>query len=90
MNLNPETQVHDDMFDIKYRPLDTLHKTMLFEPIRQKIVSHAMFQVTRFVDLGSYIKSFGSLEDYIYQLRDQLMNVVTNPRHKFEEEYLSK
>ena len=45
-----------------------------------------MSKVTRFVDLGLYLKSFNSLEDYISQLRDQLVDEVTNSKHKIIED----
>ena len=63
---------------------------MLFEPITQTRVSHAMFKVTSFVDFRPYLKSFDCLEDYIYQLSGQLTDVVTNPGHKYMEDGLSK
>ena len=30
MNLNPETMLHDDMDNVKYRQLDTLYKPVSF------------------------------------------------------------
>ena len=63
---------------------------MLFEPVRQIRVSHAMFKVISFVEFGSFIKSSNALQYYIYQLRDQLTDEVTNTRHKFIEDDLSK
>ena len=48
-----------------------------------------MFKVTSF-DFGPYLKLFDSLEDYIYQLRDQLTYTFTNARYIFMEDDLSK
>ena len=70
INLNAETSVHDDMYNVKYQRPDTLHELVLFAPIKQIRVHHPMFKVTSFVDFGPYLKSFDSLDDYIYQLRD--------------------
>ena len=39
MNLNPETMVHDDMYNVKYRHIDTLYEPVLFEPLKQKCQS---------------------------------------------------
>ena len=52
MNWNPESTVHDHMHNVKYRQSDTLHEPVLFEPLMQMIVSHAMFKVTSFADFG--------------------------------------
>ena len=51
MNLNPETKVHDDMYNGKYREPDTLYETVLFETLKQFRVSCAKFKVTSFIDL---------------------------------------
>ena len=90
MYLNTTTPMHDDMYNVNYQWSDNLDKLVLFEPIRQIRVSHAILQVTSFVYLGPDSKSFHSLEDYIYQLRGQLADVATNPRHKFMEDDLLK
>ena len=49
MNLNPETTVHDDMYNVKYYNPGDLCEPVLFEPTRQ--ISHAMFKITSFVHL---------------------------------------
>ena len=41
MNLNPETTVHDDMYNVKYGQLDTLYEPVLFESL-SKLVSHTV------------------------------------------------
>ena len=33
MNINPESTVHDDMYNVKYRQTDTLYEPVLFEPL---------------------------------------------------------
>ena len=53
-------------------------------------VSHALFKITSFVDSGPYLKSFDSLEEFIYQLRSYLTDMVMNPRHQFMEDDLLK
>ena len=45
INLNLETMVHNDMYNLKCRQLDTLYEPLLFEPLKQIRVSHAMFKV---------------------------------------------
>ena len=62
----------------------------MFKPVWQIRVTYAIFKVTSFVYPGPYLKLLNSLEDYIYQLRDQLMDVVTNSEHKLMEDNLSK
>ena len=64
-NLNPGTMVYDDMYNMEYRQSDTLHMPVLFEPLKQIRVSHAMFKATSFVEFGPYLRSFFSLERYI-------------------------
>ena len=59
---NPETTVHDDMYNAKYRQPDHLYEPVLFEPLNQFRVSHTMFKVMSYVDFGLYLKSFCSLE----------------------------
>ena len=44
MNLNPETTVHDDMYNVKYRKPDTLYEPILFQPLKKIRVSSAMFK----------------------------------------------
>ena len=58
MNLNADMSVHDGMYNVKYNQPETLHEMMLFEPIRQIGVNHAMFEVTSFVDLRPFFKFF--------------------------------
>ena len=65
MNFNPETKVHDDMYDIKYRQTDTLYETVLFKSLKHIRVSCAMFKVTSFIYFALYSKLFDYLEKYI-------------------------
>ena len=76
MNLNPETTVHDDMYNVKYRQHDTVYQPMFFEPLKQTKVSHSMFKVTSFVDFGPYLKSLSSLVRYTKGLKEQLTNIM--------------
>ena len=62
---------------------------MLFEPLEQIRVRHAMYKVTSFVDLGPYVKSFSSIARYIRWLKNLLIDIVTNPSHKLMEQSLS-
>ena len=82
MNLNPETTVHDDMYTLKYRQPDNLYETVLFEPLKQIRVSHAMFKVTSFVDFRTYLMSFNCLEGCFKQLEKHLTDIITNPTDK--------
>ena len=34
MNLNPETTVHDYMYNVKYRLPNTLYEPVLFKPLK--------------------------------------------------------
>ena len=52
MNVNPETMVPDNMFNLKYRQTNSLYEALLFEPIKQIRVSHAMFKVAICIILG--------------------------------------
>ena len=54
MNLNHETVVHDDMYNVKYRQPVTLYEPLLFEPFKQNRVSCAVFPVTSFIDFRLY------------------------------------
>ena len=49
--------VHADKHDVKYRQPGTVYDAMLFDQLKQSIVSHAIFKVTRFVDFRPYLKS---------------------------------
>ena len=50
-NLNLETTVHDDTNNVKFSHPDTLYELVIFEPLKQIIVSHAMFKVTSVLTL---------------------------------------
>ena len=50
MNLNLKMTLHDDMYNVKYQQPNTLHELVLFEPINQIRVIHAMFNITGFMD----------------------------------------
>ena len=63
MNLNPETMVHNDMYNVKYRQTDTLYEPVLLKQIR---VSCAVFKVTSSVDWAV----FGSSELFRKKLLD--------------------
>ena len=65
MNINPETMVHDGMYNVKCKQQDNLYKPVMFESLMQIRDSHAMFEVLSFVDFRLYLKSFHSLERYI-------------------------
>ena len=60
MNLNPESTVHEDIKNVKYRQKDTLYEPV-FKPLKQIRVSCTLFKVTGFIDFGPYLKSFNSL-----------------------------
>ena len=66
MNLIPKTMVQYDMYNTKYRLMDNFYGPVSFGPLKQIRTSHAMLKVTSFIDFGSYIKSFISLEKNIY------------------------
>ena len=59
---------------------DTLYEPVLFEPLK-KLVSHAMFEVTCFIDFGPYLESFNSLEKCIGWLDKWLTDIVKNSNH---------
>ena len=80
--------VHDDMYNVKCRQMDTLYESLLFEPFKQIRISHAMFKMTSFIDFGPYFKSFLSLEKYVEQEKGQLTNIVKNSNHIFMEQNL--
>ena len=65
MNFNPETMEHYGIYNVKYTQPNTLYEPVLLKPLKQIIVSHAMFKVTSFVDIGPCLKSFSSLQRYI-------------------------
>ena len=88
MKLNTETMVHGSMYNVKYRQPDTSYKPV-FEPLKQIQAIHSKFKVTGFVDLGLHLKSLYSLEKYIKQLEEQMMDIVRNPHHKFMEQNIS-
>ena len=50
--LNPETTVHNYMYNVEYRQPGTLYKPVSLEPLMQIRVSHALFEVTNVVDFG--------------------------------------
>ena len=89
MHLNPETMVHDYMYDIRYRVPDTLNEPILFEFLRWIQVSCAMFKMTSFVNFRPYLKSFNSIEKYIRWLEDQMTDIARNLNYKFMEQNLS-
>ena len=90
MNLNPETTVHDNMYNVKYPNFDNLHEPVLFKPIRQVMVSPAMCTVTSFINFGPYLQSFNCLEHHQNWLKEQLTDIVTNSSHRIMEGNLSK
>ena len=49
-----------------------------------------MLKITGFVNFRPYLQSFASLEEYVYQLKEQVTDIVTNPSHRFMECDLSK
>ena len=65
-NLNPETMLHDDMYNVKNRQTDILYELVLFEQIR---VSFTFFRVTSFIDFVPYLESFNFLKKYIEKLK---------------------
>ena len=73
--------VHDNMYNVKYRQIGTLCEPVLFEPLKQIRVSHAIFEMPSFIDCGLYLKSFNSLEKYTGCLEEQLTNIVINLNH---------
>ena len=50
--------VHDDTYNVKYRHPNILYESVLFEPLQQIRISHAMFRLTSYTDFGPYIKVF--------------------------------
>ena len=52
INLNPETMVHGDTYNVKYTQPDTLDEPVLFEHLKHIRVNHAVFKVTSFVNFG--------------------------------------
>ena len=58
-----------------------MYEPMLFEALKQ---------ITGFVDVGPYLKSFGFLERHIKWLEEKLIIIVTYPSCKFIEGNLSK
>ena len=83
MNLNHETKMHDNTYNVKYRQFDTLYKSMLFEPLKPIRESHTTFKINSFVAFEHFLKSFSSIEIIIRCLEEQLTNIVTNSSHKF-------
>ena len=79
--------MHGDIYSVKYRQPDILYEPVLFEPIKQIVVSSTIIKVTGFVDFGTY---FYFPNRYIKWLEEQLTDIVPNPSHKFTEGKLSK
>ena len=90
MNPSPEITVDDNMYNVKCRQPDILHELVFFEPIRKIRVSHEMFKVESFTDVGPYVKLLQSFENYINSLKEQMTDIETNPSHKFMKSYISK
>ena len=54
--------MHDEMYKIQCRHLNTLYEPIQFKYLKQIRVSHAMFKVTVFFYFGPCLRAFSSLE----------------------------
>ena len=50
MNVNPETTVHNNMYNVNLQWSDTLHELVLCKQVKQVRFSYAIIKFTHFVD----------------------------------------